>query len=35
MSQVDALLSRDPLPPSPNRRSWVRRIVAALVEPSR
>lgn len=31
MSQVDALLSSDPLPPSPNRRSRVRRIVTVLV----
>ena len=31
MSQVDALLSSDPLPPSPNRRSWARRVVTALI----
>lgn len=31
MSQVDALLTSGPLPPSPNRGSWARRIVIVLV----
>lgn len=30
MSQLVPFLTHDPLPPSPNRRSWVRRIVAVL-----
>ncbi len=31
MSQLDAMLSSDELPPSRNRRSWARRIVLVLI----
>jgi UPF0755 protein len=31
MSMVDAMLNSQPLPPSRNRRSWVRRIVGIVV----
>ena len=31
MSQVLPLLTTAVLPPSPNRRSWVRRVVVSLV----
>lgn len=31
MSQVDSMMTSGDLPPSPNRRSWFRRILGALV----